>query len=199
MDNFYLFKEIYKKREIKKYSTLDLGFTAFYLNRCSRSGILTAGPIGGLEQKSKWKINCRFNKENLIERIQVIARLRERISIYNLDAINLIEYLINNDIVKKERSLIYLDPPYVEKGGMLYRRNYEVYDHKRLNTYLKKQYDLKWVLSYDDDPLIHDLYKGIKKNGLKVNHFASKAKIGKELLILSDKCKSPSLYTTNEN
>src|SRR4051812_22283935 len=34
----------------------DVGFAAFFMNRCNRSGVLTgAGPIGGLKQEGEWK------------------------------------------------------------------------------------------------------------------------------------------------
>jgi len=53
-------------------SDLDLGFATFFLNRCNRSGILTARPIGGLEQTGKWKIDARFNRTGLSARIRRI-------------------------------------------------------------------------------------------------------------------------------
>jgi DNA adenine methylase len=52
---------INSQRKIPR-SDLDIGFATFYLNRCNRSGILSAGPIGGYNQRGKWKIDCRFNK-----------------------------------------------------------------------------------------------------------------------------------------
>src|SRR5688572_8923078 len=38
--------------------------SCFFLNRTSFSGILEegAGPLGGIEQKSEYKIDCRFNR-----------------------------------------------------------------------------------------------------------------------------------------
>ena len=55
--------------ENKKHS-LQLGFAAFYLNRTNRSGILTGGVIGGHKQKGKYLIDARYNKNDLILRIE---------------------------------------------------------------------------------------------------------------------------------
>lgn len=185
------YSNILMNKDIDGRSDLEIGFTTFYLNRCNRSGILTGGPIGGIDQESNWKIDARFNKENLIKRIKLIASQKSRIHFYNLDAIDFIEKCLNENLVPIKSSLFYLDPPYVKKGPGLYRKHYEEDDHLSLNEYLKKKTELKWVLSYDHTSFIEKLYKGIKQNGYEVNHFAHKAKIGKELIILSDKCIFP--------
>ena len=52
----------------------DLGFSTFFLNRTNRSGVLKAGVIGGLNQTGPYKIDARYNKEQLIKRIQLIAQ-----------------------------------------------------------------------------------------------------------------------------
>ena len=53
-------------------SLSELGFATLFLNRCNRSGILRAGPIGGKKQLGNYKIDCRFNKESLINLIKKI-------------------------------------------------------------------------------------------------------------------------------
>ena len=53
----------------------DLGFSTFFLNRTNRSGVLKAGVIGGLNQTGSYKIDARYNKEQLTERIQLIAAI----------------------------------------------------------------------------------------------------------------------------
>ena len=55
-----------------KYS-FELGFATFYMNRTNRSGIIKGGIIGGQEQSGRWKMNARFNREDLAKRIQEIA------------------------------------------------------------------------------------------------------------------------------
>ena len=54
-------KKIYTTQN-KKYS-IELGFATFYLNRTNRSGILSAGPIGGHNQTGNYLIDARFNKK----------------------------------------------------------------------------------------------------------------------------------------
>src|SRR5690606_18341775 len=59
-----------KQKEIQQapnnYNNLEIGFSTFFLNRTNRSGILKAGVIGGKNQNGDWKIDARFNKEDLI-------------------------------------------------------------------------------------------------------------------------------------
>ena len=61
-----------------KYS-YELGFATFYLNRTNRSGIIKGGVIGGIEQSGSWKMDARFNRETLIERINKIANRKKYI------------------------------------------------------------------------------------------------------------------------
>ena len=70
LDTFYQYKEI--ARTFKYYKKEKLAEACIYLNRTSFSGIMTdiAGPLGGKSQKSQYKIDCRFNKKRLIEKIK---------------------------------------------------------------------------------------------------------------------------------
>ncbi len=174
----------------RKSSDLEIGFTAFYLNRCNRSGIITrtTGPIGGYDQKGKWKINARFNKEELIKRILRIAEYKDRISFYNKDAIQFLRDTLPYLNLDTEKTLIYLDPPYFVHGPELYRSYYKKDDHRELKDFLKDELKIRWVLSYDDVSYINELYDGARINGYLKNHFVNKAKVGKELLIFSDNC-----------
>ena len=171
-----------------KASLLDLGFAAFYLNRCNRSGILMAGPIGGRDQTGRWKIDARFNKRMLKERIERISAYKNQIKVSNWDALYFLNSIFPKVCRERKRTLIYLDPPYCVKGNRLYRRYYKEQDHVALNSFLKRDLQAKWILSYDDVPFIRKLYSGRTKNHISVNHFAYKARIGKELIILSDNC-----------
>src|SRR4029079_1838113 len=82
-------REWERQREIYfhpyRYSSLRVGFATFYLNRCNRSGIIASGgPIGGPKQKGEWRIDARFNREELRQRIQRVAQYRDRIELFNL-------------------------------------------------------------------------------------------------------------------
>jgi DNA adenine methylase len=51
-------------------SALSLGFSAYFLNRTNRSGIIEgAGPIGGYDQLGAWKIDVRLAKQAQITNI----------------------------------------------------------------------------------------------------------------------------------
>ncbi len=66
----------------------DLGFAALFLNRTNRSGIISGGVIGGKEQTGKWLIDARFNRDELIQRINKIHRYASRIRLYQQDALD---------------------------------------------------------------------------------------------------------------
>jgi DNA adenine methylase len=183
-------KEWRKQREIyhncRRYSCLKVGFATFYLNRCNRSGIIaTGGPIGGVKQKGKWKIDARFNRGELIRRIQKIALFRDRIQLFNLDAVEFLRLHIAKSKFKRP-VFAYLDPPYYAKGRDLYLNYYGPKDHAKLAAFLQKKSPYKWVLSYDNVPQIKKLYSSLRTVRFDLDYSARDRKKGKELLILKD-------------
>lgn len=132
----------------------DLAFSALYLNRTNFSGVLHSGPIGGMEQKSNYKIDCRFNKKDLIEKIISINKLSDCVDVYFGDAINLIKENSDNP-----RAVFYIDPPYFVQGKKLYRHHYKLQDHYSLAEALNLVSG-KWFLSYDNHDVIEALYEG---------------------------------------
>lgn len=188
-------RETYQKCNGRR-SCLKVGFATFYLNRCNRSGIIASGgPIGGMDQSGTWKIDARFNREELSRRVQKIALFRDRIELYNLDAIELL-----NRHVKKIRTakpvFVYLDPPYYVKGSNLYLNYYKPADHAKLATYLKAKSQFHWVLSYDNAPEIRTLYKPLRTLRFDLDYSARERSKGKELLILKDGVKVPEAWKT---
>lgn len=176
-------KQRYIHRNTDEYSVLDVGFSAFYLNRVNRSGILTGGVIGGVEQNGKWKIDARFTKENLIKRIQIIADYKDRINLYNEDAVHLIKRL-SKSLPKK--TLYYLDPPYYDKGKELYVNHYKHEDHVDIANIVFKLRDKYWIVSYDDVDPIRRLYDRFRQHQYSLNYSAAKSKKGSEVLVFSD-------------
>lgn len=174
-------------------SDLEIGFTTFYLNRCNRSGIMKAGVIGGNAQEGTWKIDARFNKADLISKIEKISFYKDRIKIYNQDAVTFLR-TIEKNIDDKKNLLLYLDPPYVEQGEGLYNVFYRRDDHLKLSKFLQKNSTCNWLVSYDDHPLIHKIYKEVRKNIFEFNYFANKTKIGRELVICSKNCRMTDSY-----
>lgn len=161
------------------------GFAAFFLNRCNRSGILKGGPIGGKSQSGKWKIDARYNKEELVKRIQRVSLYKTRIKVFNLDAIDFL-LAIESD-VKTHKSLVYLDPPYYQKGQVLYLNAYNSEDHKKVADFMRGRYgEYNWIISYDNCPFISDLYKGLRSTKQVLNYsVSSKPKAGEELVFFS--------------
>ena len=165
------------------------GFATFYLNRTNHSGVLNGGPIGGLRQDGKYKLDARFNREELARRIQMIARYRGRIRIENRDGVELIKSYIGHDDY-----FFYIDPPYFEKGSSLYLNSYKFEDHRRLSELLNDRNNEKWLLSYDDVDPIRNLYINRKGNKRFSLHYqAHSSKVGVEMMVMSDSLDWPVL------
>lgn len=171
------------QKDKTNHDLLTLGFSTFYLNRCNRSGIIMAGIIGGRKQEGNWKIDARFNKTDLIKRIEKIATYKERIELYNKDAIQLIETISKGP---KQNLLYYLDPPYYVKGQVLYMNHYQTQDHIDIYNLIDSLDDAKWIVSYDNIQFIRDLYGKYSQVYYKLNYSASKSSKGEEVIIHSD-------------
>ena len=138
----------------KKYS-VELGFSAFYLNRTNRSGILSAGPIGGYNQTGNYSISARFNREALISRVQEIAKYRSQITVYNKE----IRSFINGIVPKyQEHAFVYFDPPYYENGQRLYKNFFSPTDHFDIAQSIITGVNCPWVITYDDVPELRKIY-----------------------------------------
>lgn len=176
-----IYKEIYKEAENVNY--FELAKSTFFLNRTNVSGVIKGGVIGGLEQKGKYKIDARFNKKNLIDRIRKIKSVNGRISVSNIDGIKFIKKIDK----RKEEIFIYLDPPYYQKGADLYMNFYSKKDHKRLSIKVH-QLHKKWIVSYDNHEYILNLYAEKRKLMYKLFQSASN-RVGDEIIIFSEKIK----------
>lgn len=152
------------------YDIMQLGFATFYLNRANRSGILKGGMIGGRSQTGKYGINARFNKPELEVRLRNVASMADRIEIHCEDAKSFIE---NNVELWPDNTLIYCDPPYVQKGRGLYMNYFKREDHLALSETIKGIKDKKWVVTYDMDPLIEELYHDYLNKKLTLSYSAS--------------------------
>jgi len=162
----------------------DLGFATFFLNRTNVSGIMNAGPIGGMKQEGKWKIDARFNKNALADKINELSVYKNRITVSDTDGIDLArEYL------KQKNVLVYLDPPYYEKAATLYLNHYKNTDHQGLARLLNSHPDAPWLLTYDNKKEIESLYPDRLKISYSLSYNAREVRVGKEILILSDALK----------
>ena len=142
-------------RNAKSASQIELAFSTFLLNRTSRSGILSGGPIGGRNQDGKYKIDARFNAEELATRIEFLGSLRRRITVTNYDAFDLLTSMDTSS------SIVYCDPPYYEKGHQLYKSHYSTTDHAMIAN-LVRFIGCPWLVTYDNRIEIARLYRGEK-------------------------------------
>ena len=163
-------------------SILDLGFSTFFLNRTNRSGIITGGVVGGKGQSGTWKIDARFNKQNLIERLERIASYKSRIHVTRLDALTFIAR--RGESLPPKRSLMYLDPPYFAKGQDLYMNAYRPGDHAAVADLVMQQIKVPWLVSYDDVPEIRDLYGAARRIGYTLRYSASSTRKGQEVIFM---------------
>ncbi|MEW5833309.1 MAG: DNA adenine methylase [Campylobacterota bacterium] len=167
-----------------EYSTLDVGFSTFFLNRTNRSGILEAGMIGGKAQAGDWKMDVRYNKIDLIKRIEKIASRASNIHLSNLDA----AYFLQQEVTKlpTNETLVYLDPPYFVKGKQLYKNHYVFSDHYKIAYIVKNDLKCHWVVSYDDELEIRDLYSKTQLMEMTLSYTAGTKRKGSEVFFFSD-------------
>jgi len=171
-------REIYKK--MNPGNTVELGFSFFYLNRTNRSGIATGGVIGGLLQDGSYKLDARFNKETLINKIKAIAKLKKQITVLNLDG-----SAVFMKYAKKSNCFIYLDPPYVAQGKKLYFNSFSEKEHEKLSSAVKTKSQTNWIMTYDENDLIKKLYSEMPIYRYVLNYSAQNKRKANELLICS--------------
>lgn len=180
IEQWELQKGVYKRADIS--DRLALGFATFFLNRTNRSGILSAGPVGGKAQSGQWKLDARYNKKSLIEKIELIGQFSDRITVLNEDGAKVI-----NKYAKYPSSFFYVDPPYFVKGADLYLNAFKLKDHQKLADSLNKHSSAKWLLSYDNEKDILDLYPNRSYRTFDLKYSAHhNSRVGSELMICSD-------------
>ena len=188
-------KDIYNNQK-SKYS-FELGFATFFLNRTNRSGILSAGPIGGYDQNGNYLIDARFNKKRLISKIEKIVQYKKHIKVYNKDIRQFVKLIITNH---QEDSFVYFDPPYFLKGKELYKNFFLPKDHQEIKETIVQELNCPWIMTYDDEETISKIYcdKYLKRYELMYS-LANKGK-SCELIIFSKKelCPSNNELATNK-
>ncbi|MFC8247479.1 DNA adenine methylase [Streptomyces chartreusis] len=163
-------------------SDLDLGFATFFLNRCNRSGILRARPIGGYDQAGKWKIDARFNREALAERIEFLGTYGGRVSLSQQDG----RQHIRDLETLGESVLAYVDPPYLVQGDRLYMDSLSSEDHAELAIVLCKS-TVNWFLTYDAESRITEsLYPDHRCMQFEIAHSAQVRHLGVEYAVFSN-------------
>lgn len=179
-------KEIYLLQDASK--PVELGFATFFLNRTNVSGVINGGGIiGGFKQTGKYKIDARYNKNSLINKIKIIAEQRDRIMLSCIDAKELLE---PRHLRQYYKAFINFDPPYVNKGGQLYKNSFTHEDHRALFEKIK-QCGRKWIVTYDICPLVTELYDRYRSSYIDVNYSVQNNRKAKEYVFFSDNLKLP--------
>lgn len=171
------------ERPKSEYS-FDVGFSAFFINRTSRSGVvLGSGPIGGYNQDGKWKIDARFNKETLRRKIENLGSMRDRISLSCLDGLDFCQSLERGGVL--DETFLFIDPPYVQAGGRLYFDGMDLAKHDALAKWLLSGRAPHWLLTYDDHEIVRENYSSIQQYRIQVRYSLGKRRLEKELLYMS--------------
>lgn len=176
-------EEWQKQREVYRSKTSDawaLGRAFFYLNRTNRSGVLNAGVIGGKTQQGRYKIDARFNRATLTERLAAIGRLASAIEVTDLDGRTVIR-----SYGDKPSTFMYVDPPYVQAGSQLYLNAFEGRDHRALSEVVQEISAADWLMTYDLNPLVEGLYAGYFQGRLDLNYSARHPGRAEELVVAS--------------
>lgn len=160
-----------------------LGFSTFYLNRVNRSGIIKGGVMGGNQQNGNYKMNCRFNKKGLIDRIEEIGSYHDRITFYNLDAIKFIDKIVTK---QKREVFVFFDPPYYKKGSELYTNFYNHQNHLDLSAEITNMKET-WIITYDNCDEIKNMYRNFKIDEFNINYSLQEKKKEKEIMIFCNK------------
>jgi DNA adenine methylase len=185
VDSFYALKdELVKidKLPDSDESIADLAIKKLSIHQMSYSGLGTkaGGPIGGVSQSSNYGVDCRWSPKYINKKIDKLSNLFNRFKIHeNSCTCEDFSGLISSPI---DGILLYLDPPYYEKGNALYQCAFTDEDHNRLANSLKQTKHL-WVLSYDNCTQIKDLYSWAHLEEIAVNYTISTSRNKSELLI----------------
>lgn len=163
------------------YSQLELAQATLFLNRTNMSGVITGGVIGKRDQTGKYKMDARFNRKELVKKIRAISALSSRINLYNLDAVTFLQ----NELCHYYKAFINFDPPYVVKGGHLYKSSFTEEDHRTLKSQIAKC-NRKWIVTYDMCDLIAELYSDFRGSTLDIYYSANGAKKAKEFIFFSN-------------
>ncbi|WP_060628889.1 DNA adenine methylase [Paenibacillus peoriae] len=127
------------------------------VNRLAFSGIFKANPLGGIRGNRKTMLS-RWNPEDLCKRINTIHAMSDRFTVHNQDAIEFIE-----EYYWYDNATLLIDAPYVKQGKNLYLHYYEEEDHLKLQLLLEGLYQefpcADLIVTYDNDPLIEEIYK----------------------------------------
>lgn len=142
--------------------------------------------IGGKSQEGAYKLDCRYNKDDLISRIVRISKYKWRIRIYRRDALDFMKEIERLSI----KPFVCIDPPYFHKGSTLYTNFYNPEDHEILARAIL-ELKCPWVVTYDNAKEIRQLYRNQRQYNFDINYSVQAKRLGTELLIPSEGLRLP--------
>lgn len=174
---------------LDRYPIVEIAFEKIALHQMSYSGLgLKSGsPIGGFEQKGKYKIDCRYNPDTMTRKINDIVSLLIKIPQIAVSNADCLEILDDEKGINNKNTLIYLDPPYYQIGNTLYQEGMTENEHVELSKKLKSFNNANWFISYDDCQFIRDLYSDCDIEIIKANYTINNKGEKNEILICPKK------------
>ena len=164
-------------------SDAELAWSFLLVNRLSFSGIVSAGPTGG-KNGSQEALLSRWNPKALEERILHIHSMKDKITLFNLDYTAFLEEAYWHG------GTLFVDPPYIEKADKLYTHYFTMEDHKYLAELLQTFYseypDPDILVTYDNHPVLQDLYPLADQKIIPRKYSISKSICGQS--IIGDSC-----------
>lgn len=159
---------------------VERGFAFFFLNRTSRSGVINGGVIGGLGQRGRYRVDARYNKDRLRMKLSFLGESADHIEVREDDGIEVVR-----NYARKDSTFLYADPPYVVKGASLYLNAFDKDQHRALADELIQREYGTWMLTYDDAPLVRELYGRMPGGLFSLRYSAANHRIAQETMIYS--------------
>lgn len=182
IENFLKYRQIILKPDETR--ELEVALALLYFSRTSHAGALTGGPIGGYKQDTRWKIDARFNREDLASRVRAISSLGTMISSSNIDGIE----FLNKQFSRTDDSLVFIDPPYYKKGRNLYRDWMTHEDYFLLRDLLRDKQSNRWILTIDNCDETRKIFGEFGGSTLPVRYTVWGSRAEKELILFSERC-----------
>ncbi|WP_304158925.1 DNA adenine methylase, partial [Fusobacterium ulcerans] len=128
------------------------------------------------------KARIRFNKNELVKKIQEIGSYKDNIKFYNLDAVEFLKR------IKKKNTFIFFDPPYYKKGKDLYVNFYTHIDHEKLSNKISSLKN-DWIVTYDNTNEIKRMYSNYRQIEFGISYTLERKRKAKEIMIFSNSLK----------
>jgi len=186
---FYRIKNKFSEKRIRHKITeenyVQIGFEKLAIHQISYSGlgVKSGGPLGGREQTSKYKIDCRWNPKYLKNKIKKYSNLFSKVKIEKKVCGSYSFELVFKEFQNSE-TFYYLDPPYYKTGSQLYQYYFTETEHINLSKILKKMKQ-PWLLSYDVTDEIKEIYNWAVIIEFSLKYTISTSRSRRELLICS--------------